>query len=221
MAKAAGIEMAECRLLEEGGRRHFMTKRFDRTPDHSKLHMQSLAALQHFDYIKSGSYSYEMAFLTMRKLDDSAEAVEQLFLRAAFNILARNLDDHVKNLAFLMNQEGEWKLAPAFDLTCGYDPAYVERGQEMPLHGKRREFVLEDFLAFGKLLMLKRGRVTTLLEQVASAIERWREFASKAGVDEHRVDQIAKVHDLGILDRSTAPGPSRPSTLDTDSITLE
>ena len=107
MAKAAGITMSECRLLEENGRRHFMTRRFDRLPSGAKLHMQSLCALAHFDFNQAGAYAYEQALLTIRRLKLPMAAVEEQFRRMVFNIMARNQDDHVKNIAFLMNQQGE------------------------------------------------------------------------------------------------------------------
>jgi serine/threonine-protein kinase HipA len=123
MAKAAGITMSECRLLEENGRRHFMTRRFDRLAGGEKLHMQSLGALAHFDFNQAGAYAYEQALLTIRQLELPMAAIEEQFRRMAFNIVARNQDDHVKNIAFLMNQQGEWSLAPAFDVTYSYNPS--------------------------------------------------------------------------------------------------
>ena len=109
MAKDAGIQMSDSRLLEEGGRSHFMTKRFDRTEIGSKLHMQSLCAMEHFDFKRAGAYSYEQALQTIRKLGLSMEAVEEQFRRMAFNVIARNQDDHVKNIAFLMDREPKWQ----------------------------------------------------------------------------------------------------------------
>ncbi len=123
MAQAAGMSMTQCRLLEERGRRHFMTRRFDREADGEKLHMQSLCALAHFDFNQAGAYSYEQALLVIRQLGLPMEAVEEQFRRMVFNIVARNQDDHVKNIAFLMNKRGEWSLAPAFDVTYSYNPS--------------------------------------------------------------------------------------------------
>ncbi len=116
MARDAGIEMSECRLLEENGRRHFVTRRFDRTPEGAKLHMQSLGAMAHFDFNLPGAYSYEQAFQVMRRLGLSMAEFEQFYRRVAFNVLGRNQDDHVKNIAFLMDRSGRWRLAPTFDL---------------------------------------------------------------------------------------------------------
>lgn len=123
MAQAAGVTMSECRLLEENGRRHFMTRRFDRLTDGGKLHMQSLGSLAHYDYNLPGAYSYEQALQVIRQLGLPMAAVEEQFRRMLFNVVARNQDDHVKNIAFLMDREGRWSLAPAFDVTYSYNPA--------------------------------------------------------------------------------------------------
>ena len=111
MAQDCGIAMEECRLFEENDRRHFMTRRFDRTRDGKKVHMQSLCALAHYDFNLAGAYSYEQALLVMRQLRLPMSAIEQQFRRMAFNIVIRNQDDHVKNIAFLMDQAGTWSLS--------------------------------------------------------------------------------------------------------------
>jgi serine/threonine-protein kinase HipA len=120
MARTAGIEISESRLLEENGRRHFMTRRFDRLAGGEKLHMQSLGALCHLDFNQAGAHAYEQALLTIRQLELPVDAVEEQFRRTALNIVARNQDDHVKNIAFLMDKQGRWSLAPAFRLTYSY-----------------------------------------------------------------------------------------------------
>ena len=123
MAQAAGIAMSECRLLEENGRRHFMTRRFDRLAGGEKLHMQSLGALSHFDFNRAGAYAYEQAMQVVRRLGLPMAAIEEQFRRMAFNVVARNQDDHVKNIAFLMDKRGRWSLAPAFDVTYSFNPS--------------------------------------------------------------------------------------------------
>ncbi len=123
MAQAAGIQMSECRLLQEHGRNHFMTRRFDRTAEGHKLHMQSLCALQHYDFNQAGAYSYEQALRAMRTLGLPMAQIEEQYRRMAFNIVARNQDDHVKNIAFLMDPSGNWSLSPAFDMTYSYNPS--------------------------------------------------------------------------------------------------
>jgi serine/threonine-protein kinase HipA len=183
MAKAAGINMSECRLLEENGRRHFMTRRFDRLDGGEKLHMQSLCALAHYDFNHAGAYAYEQALLVIRQLNLPMEAVEEQFRRMAFNILARNQDDHVKNIAFLMDKIGNWSLAPAFDVTYSYNPAgdWTARHQ-MSMNGKRDGFTLADFRACGKSALMKRGRAETIVEEVRSAVTKWADYAEQAQV---------------------------------------
>lgn len=195
MAQAAGIEMSACRLLEENGRRHFMTKRFDRLPGGGKLHMQSLGAMGHYDFNAAGAHSYEQALFTIRQLGLPMAAVEEQFRRMAFNIVARNQDDHVKNIAFLMNQAGEWSLSPAFDVTYSYNPdgAWTSTHQ-MTLNGKRDGFDKDDFEAAAKVGIMKRGRAATILREVEETVKRWPEFAAEGNVAEPWVAQIARTH---------------------------
>ncbi len=196
MAQAAGISMMPCRLLEEGGRRHFMTKRFDRTDDGHKLHMHSLGALVHVDYNVAGAYSYEQALLVCRQLRLPMADIEELYRRIVFNIVARNQDDHVKNIAFLMDKAGGWSLAPGFDLTYSYNPSGRWTAvHQMSMNGKRTNFTADDFAVCAKAAMLKRGRHTTILNEVRTAVHRWPEFASAAGVDEATMERIGKAHE--------------------------
>jgi serine/threonine-protein kinase HipA len=197
MAKAAGIAMSECRLLEENGRRHFMTRRFDRLVGGERLHMQSLGGLAHFDFNQPGAYSYEQALLTIRQLKLPMAAVEEQFRRMIFNVVARNQDDHVKNIAFLMNKQGEWSLAPAFDMTYSYNPSGSWTGtHQMTLNGKRDGFRRGDFEACAKSSLMKRGRAATILEEVTAAVKRWPEFAAKAKLSEQWLRKIQKQHRL-------------------------
>jgi serine/threonine-protein kinase HipA len=197
MAKAAGITMSECRLLEENGRRHFMTRRFDRLAGGEKLHMQSLGALAHFDFNQAGAYAYEQALLTIRQLKLPMAAVEEQFRRMAFNIVARNQDDHVKNIAFLMNKLGEWSLAPAFDVTYSYNPSGSWTAtHQMTLNGKRDGFTRADFEACAKAALMKRGRAATIVGEVQAAVARWPEFAATAKLSDEWQDKIQKIHRL-------------------------
>ena len=195
MAKDAGITMSECRLLEENGRRHFMTKRFDRRAGGEKIHMQSLAAMMHYDYNMPGANSYEQAILAMRTLSLSMTEIEEQYRRSIFNILARNQDDHVKNIAFLMNKSGKWSLSPAFDMTYAYNPdgPWTDKHQ-MSFNGKRDGFEASDYAAFSKTAGLKRGRDKTILNEVREAVSRWPEFAERAGVQQKFREQIASLH---------------------------
>lgn len=199
MAAAAGIEMAECRLLEEGGRRHFMTRRFDRPTGGGRLHMQSLGAISHYDFNDAGAHSYEQALMTIRQLGLGMGAVEQQFRRMAFNVIARNQDDHVKNIAFLMDRDGAWSLSPAFDLTYAYRPdGRWTRTHQMSLNEKREGHTVEDFRECARVASMKRGRAESILADVGSAVARWREFAAESGVQEERTSQIERTHLLEI-----------------------
>jgi len=201
MAKTAGITMTECRLLEENGRRHFMTRRFDRVGGGGKLYMQSLCALAHFDFNQSGAYAYEQALLTIRQLKLPMASVEEQFRRGVFNIVARNQDDHVKNIAFLMDKQGEWSLAPAFDVTYSYNPSGSWTAtHQMTLNAKRDGFTMEDFEACAKAALMKRGRAATIVEEVQAAVKRWPEFAAAAKLSDEWRDKIQKTHRMSFLE---------------------
>ena len=138
--------MMPCQLLEENGRRHFLTKRFDRSDSGNKIHMQSLCAIAHLDFNTAGQHSYEQCFLVMRQLKLSMHDIEQQFRRMAYNIIARNQNDHVKNIAFLMNKRGQWKRSPAFDITYSYNPTgRWASSHQMSMNGKTDSFSLKDF----------------------------------------------------------------------------
>jgi serine/threonine-protein kinase HipA len=197
MARAAGITMTDCRLLEEHGRRHFMTRRFDRLAGGRKLHMQTLGALAHFDYNQPGAHAYEQALLTIRQLALPPASIEELFRRMAFNIVARNQDDHVKNIAFLMDKEGRWSLAPAFDVIYSYNPSGAWTStHQMTMNGKRDGFTMADFRACGRTAILTRGRAEAIVEQVLGAAARWPEFADAAQVPDQSREQIGRAHRL-------------------------
>ncbi len=191
MASNCGIEISECRLLEENGRRHFMTRRFDRLAGGEKLHMQSLCALAHYDFNIAGAYSYEQALLVIRQLGLPMSDIEQQFRRMAFNIVARNQDDHVKNIAFLMDKAGNWSLAPAFDVIYSYNPVGAwTSSHQMTLNGKRDGFKLEDFKACARAASMKRGRADAIFNEVRETVSRWKHYADEAGVPAVPRDQI-------------------------------
>jgi serine/threonine-protein kinase HipA len=193
MARAAGIETSEMRLLEESGRRHFMTKRFDRGPGGEKLHMQSLGGIGHYDFNQPGAYSYEQALQVVARLELPMKSKEEQLRRMAFNVVARNQDDHVKNIAFLMDKAGNWSLSPAFDVIYGFNPAGRWTGRhQMSLNGKRDRFEVSDFVACAKTASLKRGRAEAILEQVREAVRSWPDFAAEAGVPAERAEAISR-----------------------------
>lgn len=199
MAKSAGLEMTECRLLEEHDRAHFLTRRFDREGG-EKIHMQSLCGLAHYDFNMPGAYGYEQAFAVMRKLRISkAEAIQQ-YRRMVFNVIARNQDDHTKNIAFLMDKNGKWRLSPAFDVTYSHNPAGRWTNQhQMTINGKRDHFQLADLITVGESISVPRPN--EIIEEIADVVLRWPEFARQAGLGAATVTEIGQFHRLGIQER--------------------
>lgn len=193
MARDCGIDISECRLFEENGRRHFMTRRFDRLAGGEKLHMLSLCALAHYDFNMAGAYAYEQALLVIRQMGLPMSAIEEQFRRMVFNIIARNQDDHVKNIAFLMDKSGNWSLSPAFDVIYSFNPAGAwTASHQMTLNGKRDDFTMDDFKACAKAASMKRGRAGTIINEVRETVSRWKDYAEEAGVPVAVRDQIQR-----------------------------
>ncbi|MEH6617838.1 MAG: type II toxin-antitoxin system HipA family toxin [Porticoccus sp.] len=183
MAREAGIDMSSCRLFKENGRAHFMTKRFDRLNGGDKLHMQSLCGLAHFDFNLPGAYSYEQAFGVMRDLRLPSPEFREFYRRMVFNVIARNQDDHTKNISFLMNKRGQWSLAPAYDITYCYGKGWTQQHQ-MTVNGKRDNFTLDDLLAVATHGDLDKNTATRIINDVLAAVSQWQGFAEQAGVPE-------------------------------------
>ena len=200
MATAAGIDMSECRLHHEGGRSHFMTRRFDRDERGRKVHMQSLGAMQHFDFNDPASYSYEQAIMTIRVLGLGMDVVEQQYKRAVFNVVARNQDDHVKNISFLMDRSGAWRLSPAYDVAYSYNPSGSwTRDHQMSMGGKRNDFAHDDLMRFASNVGLKSNKAKQAIENIVGAVARWQEFAEQAGVEHSDVSRIEKTFRMNLL----------------------
>jgi serine/threonine-protein kinase HipA len=192
MATAAGIDMTRCRLLEENGRAHFMTQRFDRTVDGQKLHMQTLCALGHHDFNVPGATSYEQAFLLCDQLGLGMAAKEQLFIRMAFNVLAYNCDDHTKQIAFLMDKAGQWRLSPAYDMTYAFNPnGAFTNSHQMTLNRKRKGILDDDLLAVAHRQGMNRSLAKSLLTGTRAAVADWASYAQHAAVAETQAEKIA------------------------------
>ena len=178
MAIDCEIEINECQLLEENGRAHFMTKRFDRE-NNIKHHIQSLCGLQHYDFNDMYGYSYEQVFQTMRLLQLTYPEAEQMFRRMVFNVLATNYDDHTKNFSFILKQNQKWKLAPAYDLCFSFDPTnhWVNK-QTLSVNGKRLGINKEDLMTIAKDNNIKKGE--KIIEQLNSTIKSWNTYADRA-----------------------------------------
>jgi len=191
MAKEAEIEMTECRLLEENGRAHFMTKRFDREHGKGKLHIQSFCAIAHYDFSEVTSFSYEQLFETMRSMLLPYTDAEQLYRRMVFNVMARNCDDHTKNFSFSMDKTGQWKLAPAFDVCHSYRPGSTWVSQHsLSINGKRQNITRDDLLEVAKNMNIKKA--DTIINQVNAVVSRWNDFAAQTNVNTDLKDAITK-----------------------------
>ena len=188
MAKAVGIQMSECRLLEDHDCAHFMSKRFDRAAG-QKLHMQTLCAMRHLDYNDPVANSYEQAFDTMEKLKLLPDEKSQLFRRMVFNVVVRNHDDHTKNISFLMTRDGVWHLAPAYDMAWAYKPGSKWTGQhQMSINGKRDGFDAEDLIAVARHIDISKPQ--EIIDTVCETAQAFGDFAKDAGVPDDIVNQM-------------------------------
>lgn len=193
MALAAGISMSPCRLLEENGRAHFMTRRFDRDEQGGKIHMQSLCALGHYDFNAAGEYGYEQALVVIQRLNLGYPALQEMYRRMVFNVLARNQDDHTRNIAFLMDRQGVWRLAPAYDVVWAYNSQGVWTNRhQMTVNGKRDDFERVDLLTVAKAFGIKGS--AEILDRVAHAVAEWDSFAKECGVDTTLQKTVAATH---------------------------
>jgi serine/threonine-protein kinase HipA len=193
MATQAKIEMSECHLLEEHGRAHFMTKRFDRGLDGAKIHMQSLCAIAHFDFNMAGIYAYEQCLDVLLKLGLGYDALEQMYRRLIFNVVARNQDDHTKNIAFLMDDNGLWRLAPAFDMMWAYNPSGLWTNQhQMSVNGKRDGFELNDLLTVATRYGISHPR--GIINEVVQSVSSWTKIALEQSIPQPLIDRIAAAH---------------------------
>jgi serine/threonine-protein kinase HipA len=191
MATACGIEMMPSRLLEENGRAHFMTKRFDREGGDIKHHIQTFCALKHFDYNLITSFSYEQLFQTMRELKLSYPDAEQMFRRMVLNVIARNCDDHTKNFSFRLKKEGKWELAPAYDVCHAYKPDHRWVSQQaLSINGKRKDITKNDLLIIGK--SIKNKKAVTIINEINDTVNQWKKFADEVNVLPEIRDEIGR-----------------------------
>jgi len=190
MAIAAGIEMTPCRLLGENGRAHFMTKRFDRDGN-EKLHTQSLCAIDHLDYKQRATHAYEQLFEVIDRLKLGDEALEQAYRRMAFNVIARNCDDHTKNHGFLLPKGSTWRLSPAYDVTHAYNPDGAWTYQHlMSVNGKFDGILEADLITVAERFSVPRAKEG--LREVQGAVQRWAEFAELAGLSGAHTKRVAE-----------------------------
>ena len=189
LAKACGIEMTECSLIEENGRAHFLTKRFDRE-NGKKIHMQTLCGIAHFDYRLHRAYSYEQAFNVMRALRLSYSEAQEMFRRMVFNVVVRNQDDHTKNISFLMNESGKWRLSPAYDMGYAYNPSGMWTAtHQMSINGKFDEITRDDLLVFANNNNIKEA--DSIIDEICDAAAHWPKIAKECGVSPIIIKTIA------------------------------
>jgi serine/threonine-protein kinase HipA len=188
LAKTCGIEMSECSLIEENGRAHFLTKRFDRK-DGKKIHMQTLCGIAHFDYRLHRAYSYEQAFNVMRALRLSYAEAKEAFRRMVFNVVVRNQDDHTKNISFLMGEDGKWRLSPAYDMGYAYNPnGGWTATHQMSINGKFENITRQDLLVFAELNNIKDA--ASIIDEVDEAVSHWHLIAKECGVPSEMTNVI-------------------------------
>jgi serine/threonine-protein kinase HipA len=193
MGREAGIEMSDCALLQENGRAHFMTRRFDRGENNARHHMQTLCALDHLDYKKKGTNAYSQLFLVIQRLGLPYEAMEEAFRRMVFNVMARNCDDHSKNFSFRLRQGKPWELSPAYDLSFAHNPQGEWTNQHlMSVNGKFKGFDVADLLAESSRFGV--GTARRVIDQVRAAIRNWPKHAEAAQVPEAIADGIELQH---------------------------
>ena len=193
VAKAAGINMTECRLYREHDRAHFMTRRFDRVNGH-KLHMQTLCGIAHYDFNMLHAYSYEQAFGIMRRLRLTYPEAEEFYRRMVFNVVARNQDDHTKNTSFLMNRKGEWRLSPAYDMSWAYNPnGGWTATHQMSINGKWDNITREDLLTVASEMNVKGAK--RIIDQVVDAVAQWPRLAKEhSDIPQATIDLIGRTH---------------------------
>ncbi len=190
MALDSGISMSESKLMQENGRSHFMTKRFDRQKN-EKIHMQTLCGIAHFDYNQPRAYSYEQAFQIMRLMKLPYVDFEELYRRMVFNVMSKNQDDHTKNISFLMFPDGKWQLSPAYDVTYAYNPDnFWLKAHQMSVNGKRENILLDDLLTVAKNITIKKPKL--IIERCNKVLLNWSIYAEKAGIELSQIRQIKK-----------------------------
>jgi serine/threonine-protein kinase HipA len=190
MALAAGIEMTECRLLEEGGRAHFMTRRFDRAADGRKIHTQTLCALNHLDFRQVGAHDYAQLFLLLERLGLGPDTRQEVFRRMTFNVAAAICDDHTKNFSFLLPEAGAWRLSPAYDVTHAHAPSSKWTRQHlMAVNGRAKGITRSDVMEVGDRFAVPDA--SDVIKQVLEVVTKWRSFADEARVPDATANQIA------------------------------
>ena len=193
MAKACGINMSECALLEIKNKYHFKTKKFDRDENGNKIHMLSLAGLAGFDYLKAGEYSYEDVALIIHRLNGGMDEIFQLYKRMVFNVICKNHDDHIKNISFIMDKDGQYHLSPAYDITYSYNPnGEWTRFHQMRINDKVDNITMEDLLVVARKMSISPYKATKMINEVKGTAKEFKSFAKEAKLPDQVVEEIFK-----------------------------
>lgn len=196
LAKACGIKMPECSLIEENGRAHFLARRFDRK-NGKKVHMQTLCGIAHYDYRLHFAYSYEQAFNVMRALRLPYPAAEEMFRRMVFDVIVRNQDDHTKNISFLMEEDGKWQLSPAYDMGYAYNPdGGWTATHQMSINGKFDGIKRSDLMSFASSNNIKDA--SSIIDEVLEASSRWSAIAKDYGIPSKMAEAISSDFSLNL-----------------------
>lgn len=188
LVRACGIKMTECSLIEENGRAHFLTKRFDRI-GREKLHMQTLCGIAHYDYRLLRGYSYEQAFNVMRGLRLSYQEAQEMFRRVVFNVVVRNQDDHTKNISFLMDKHGKWRLSPAYDMGYAYNPQGAwTSAHQMSINGKFDNITRADLQELAARNNIRNAQ--QIIDEVCHTCASWEQLARECDVPQSMIDTI-------------------------------
>ncbi|MGQ0828212.1 MAG: type II toxin-antitoxin system HipA family toxin [Bacteroidota bacterium] len=188
MAKDCEIHMTDCSLYKNI---HFLTKRFDRDKNGDKIHIHSLCGILGLDYNKIGEYSYEQYFMTARRLGLGINSIEEIFKRMVFNVLAHNCDDHTKNFSFMMDQNGQWSLSPAFDICYSYDRSNEwVNGHNMRVNNKRVGITHTDLMLVGEKFNIKRRK--EIFKKIKSVIDKFEIYAKENDVKKELISEVEK-----------------------------
>lgn len=188
LVKRCGIDMTECSLIEENGRAHFLTKRFDRE-NGKKVHMQTLCGIAHYDFKLQRGYSYEQAFNVMRRLRLPYSQAQEMFRRMVFNVVLRNQDDHTKNISFLMDSDGKWRLSPAYDMGFAYNPTGAwTKTHQMSINGKFDNLTRKDLMECAAVNNIKNA--SEIIDHTCDVASGWPILAKECGVPQSMIDSI-------------------------------
>ena len=190
MAKEVGINIPDIELLEHGNLSHFLIKRFDRV-NNKRVHLHSVAGLTHSNFNLPMHYSYDELFRLTRYLTGSQQDVIEQYRRMVFNIIGRNQDDHAKNFSFMMNENGQWNISPAYDITYANGSGYTKNHQ-LSLLGKVNNFTIEDLLSIAKIHSIKEVDARNIINKINNVFSTFEKRANEYSINKTLINEIVK-----------------------------